>query len=84
MQKLSAWSLERGSRRPGFRRCGEHEFPGEEFRDFVALLYLKACLVERNGHAFGDVQILEFGPDTAVDDIVRGLVAAQPDVVGFS
>jgi radical SAM superfamily enzyme YgiQ (UPF0313 family) len=50
----------------------------------LALLYLKACLVERNGHAFGDVQILEFGPDTAVDEIVRDLVAAEPDVVGFS
>lgn len=50
----------------------------------LALLYLKACLVERDGRAFDEVRILEFGPDTAVDEMVRDLLAVEPAIVGLS
>jgi len=50
----------------------------------LALLYLKACLVERDSRALDEVRILEFGPDTAVDEMVREVLATEPGVVGLS
>ena len=50
----------------------------------LALLYLKAYLVERKGHDARDITILEYGQDSAVDDIVNGIVASEPDVLGLS
>lgn len=50
----------------------------------LALLYLKACLVEREGHAVDDVRVLEFGPKAPVGEIVGAMVDAGPDVLGLS
>jgi anaerobic magnesium-protoporphyrin IX monomethyl ester cyclase len=50
----------------------------------LALLYLKAYLVERQGHPFEDVPILEFDRDCDHERIARDLLAAEPDVLGLS
>ena len=50
----------------------------------LGLLYLKACLVERAGHAADDVRILEFDPKTTVDEMVREILAAAPEILGLS
>lgn len=50
----------------------------------LSLLYLKACLVERHGHARDQVDILEFPPGVDADTVVARLLATEPDVVGFS
>jgi radical SAM superfamily enzyme YgiQ (UPF0313 family) len=55
-------------------------------RSFIplSLLYLKAFLVEQQGHAAGDVDILEFHGESPHDEIVAALAAGAPDVIGFS
>ena len=50
----------------------------------LALLYLKACLVEQKGVPDEDVIILEFGPDSPDDQIADQVLAADADVVAFS
>ena len=50
----------------------------------LALLYLKACLVEQKGFRDEDVTILEFGPDAAAEQIADAVVAAGADIVAFS
>jgi radical SAM superfamily enzyme YgiQ (UPF0313 family) len=50
----------------------------------LALLYLKACLVEQKGFADEDVTILEFGPDASAEEIAGQVVATRADVIAFS
>ena len=50
----------------------------------LALLYLKAWLVEREGLPRDAVAILEFTKESSRDDIVGDILAAEPDVVGLS
>ena len=50
----------------------------------LALLYLKAYLVERDGFAFDDVAILEFTSESDPEAIASQILAAAPDVVGLS
>ena len=50
----------------------------------LALLYLKAYLVERLGPGAGEVVILEFPADTASNAIAEAILASAPDVVGLS
>jgi len=50
----------------------------------LALLYLKAYVVERGGHAFEDVAILEFTQVVLHEDMVQQVLATTPDVVGLS
>jgi radical SAM superfamily enzyme YgiQ (UPF0313 family) len=50
----------------------------------LALLYLKACLVDQKGLPDEDVTILEFGPDASAEEIASRVVATQADVVAFS
>jgi radical SAM superfamily enzyme YgiQ (UPF0313 family) len=50
----------------------------------LALLYLKAYLVERAGYDAGAIDILEYGREAPVDDIVRAILAGEPDVLGLS
>ena len=50
----------------------------------LALLYLRACLVEQQSMADEDVTILEFGPDDSADQISDAVVAAGADVIAFS
>ena len=50
----------------------------------LALLYLKAWLVEREGLPRDAVAILEFTKESSQEDIVASLLAAEPDIVGLS
>jgi anaerobic magnesium-protoporphyrin IX monomethyl ester cyclase len=50
----------------------------------LALLYLKAYLVETRGYQFQDVTIREFPSDAQSDDVASQILAGQPDVVGLS
>jgi radical SAM superfamily enzyme YgiQ (UPF0313 family) len=50
----------------------------------LALLYLKAALVERGGCRPEDVAIAEFDRDATVDTIVEAVLATAPDIVGLS
>ena len=50
----------------------------------LALLYLEAWLVEREGLPRDAVTILEFTKESSREDIVGDILAAQPDVVGLS
>ena len=50
----------------------------------LALLYLKACLVDLKGLPDEDVTILEFGPDASAEEIANQVVATHADVVAFS
>ncbi len=50
----------------------------------LALLYLKATLVEQHGHPFADVEIVELPPKTEPAALARQLADRNPDVVGLS
>jgi radical SAM superfamily enzyme YgiQ (UPF0313 family) len=50
----------------------------------LALLYLKACLVEQKGFGDEDVTILEFGPDATAEQIADAVVATNADIVALS
>ena len=50
----------------------------------LALLYLKAYLVEQNTLEAGDVQILEFTGSDTPEEITQRLLDCAPDVVGLS
>ncbi|MDZ4678489.1 MAG: radical SAM protein [Oligoflexia bacterium] len=50
----------------------------------LALLYLKAYLVEKKGHLESDVSILECHPATSVDEFVSDILKTKPKVVGLS
>jgi anaerobic magnesium-protoporphyrin IX monomethyl ester cyclase len=50
----------------------------------LALLYLKAYLVETMGYQFDDVTILEFPGDVRPENVASQILAGQPDVVGLS
>jgi radical SAM superfamily enzyme YgiQ (UPF0313 family) len=50
----------------------------------LALLYLKACLVEQKGLNDEDVLILEFGPDAPADQIADAILAADADLIALS
>ena len=50
----------------------------------LALLYLKAYLIERDGVAFDDVPILEFTRDSEHSAMVEQILATRPDVLGLS
>jgi anaerobic magnesium-protoporphyrin IX monomethyl ester cyclase len=50
----------------------------------LALLYLKAYLVEHAAQAADEVRILEFRQDSAREDMARQILAGEPAVVGFS
>lgn len=50
----------------------------------LALLYLKACLVEQKGHRDEDVRILEFGPSASVEQMSEAIAAQNADVVACS
>lgn len=50
----------------------------------LALLYLKAHLVEHGGLDAGDVTIAEFERATSGETIANAVLATSPDVVGFS
>jgi len=50
----------------------------------LALLYLKACLVEQKGHRDEDVSILEFGPASTAEQISEAVAATAPDIVALS
>jgi hypothetical protein len=50
----------------------------------LALLYLKAYVVERLGLRADDVAILEFPADTTSGEIAAAVLAPAPDVVGLS
>ena len=50
----------------------------------LALLYIKAYLVEQKLCAFDAVTIAEFNPGTTADEIVSTIVRDTPDVVGLS
>jgi anaerobic magnesium-protoporphyrin IX monomethyl ester cyclase len=55
-------------------------------RQFIplALLYLKAYLVERQGRDARHIEILEYDQDSPQDDIVQGILASEPDVLALS
>ena len=44
----------------------------------LALLYLKAYLVEKKGHLESDVSILECHPATSVDEFVSDILKTKP------
>lgn len=50
----------------------------------LALLYLKAYLVEREGMPAGDITIREFAPEVAAEHIAAEILSCEPDVVGLS
>lgn len=50
----------------------------------LALMYLKANLVERHGRAFDEVTIEELPPDGSPTDHATQVLAGAPDVVGLS
>lgn len=50
----------------------------------LALLYLKAYLVQRRGFPAGDIDIAEFASDANPDAIVERILEGEPDVVGLS
>jgi radical SAM superfamily enzyme YgiQ (UPF0313 family) len=50
----------------------------------LALMYLKANLVERHGHPFEDVTIEELAPKASTADHAAQVLAGAPDVVGLS
>jgi radical SAM superfamily enzyme YgiQ (UPF0313 family) len=50
----------------------------------LALLYLKAYLVEAMAYRFDDVTIREFPGDAQAEDVASQILAGQPDVVGLS
>lgn len=50
----------------------------------LALLYLKAFLVERRGHDAAGITMLEYDHASSRDEIVRDILASEPDVLGLS
>lgn len=50
----------------------------------LALLYLKAYLVQHEGLPAGAIDIAEFPPDTAADAVADRILQTEPDVVGLS
>ncbi|HZR25119.1 MAG TPA: radical SAM protein [Vicinamibacterales bacterium] len=50
----------------------------------LALLYLKAYLVEHDGVAADAITVLEFTPDDKTETIADRILATQPDIVGLS
>jgi len=50
----------------------------------LALLYLKAALVDHVDMAADDVTILEFGSKTTADELAAAIDASAPDVLGLS
>jgi len=50
----------------------------------LALLYLKAYLVETMAFKFDDVTIREFPGDAQSEDVASQILAGQPDIVGLS
>jgi anaerobic magnesium-protoporphyrin IX monomethyl ester cyclase len=50
----------------------------------LALLYLKAYLVEIMGYPFDDVTIREFPGNAQSENVASQILAGQPDVVGLS
>jgi radical SAM superfamily enzyme YgiQ (UPF0313 family) len=50
----------------------------------LALLYLKAVLVEREGFDPNAVSVLEFTGDANPESIAERVISTEPDVVGFS
>jgi radical SAM superfamily enzyme YgiQ (UPF0313 family) len=50
----------------------------------LALLYLKAYLVETMSYKFDDVTIQEFPGHAQSDDVASQILAGQPDVIGLS
>jgi anaerobic magnesium-protoporphyrin IX monomethyl ester cyclase len=50
----------------------------------LALLYLKAYLLEHGGFAGDHAPILEFTRESAHDEMVGAILATRPDVVGLS
>src|SRR5262245_15200863 len=50
----------------------------------LALLYLKAYLVQPMAYKFDDVTIREFPSDAQADEVASQILAGQPDIVGLS
>jgi len=50
----------------------------------LALLYLKACLVERHKCAEDDVTVVECGPEATEDEILDRVLANGASVIGMS
>src|SRR2546422_10918616 len=50
----------------------------------LALLYLKAYLVERRNYALAEVDILEFRKDSTEGEILDQILSTEADVVGLS
>lgn len=50
----------------------------------LALMYLKAYLVDRDGWNADDVSIVEFPPGAAASDVAAALLANDPAIVGLS
>jgi radical SAM superfamily enzyme YgiQ (UPF0313 family) len=50
----------------------------------LALLYLKACLVQQAGHAADTIDIAEFNPDVDQDTLVTRILSRDPEVIGLS
>lgn len=50
----------------------------------LALLYLKAYLVEKRASAAGDLQILEFTRSDSAEEIARRVLQTEPGTIGFS
>jgi radical SAM superfamily enzyme YgiQ (UPF0313 family) len=50
----------------------------------LALLYLKAYLVDREGHEADDVRIVEFERHASVEEIVRDIENTDPEILGLS
>jgi radical SAM superfamily enzyme YgiQ (UPF0313 family) len=50
----------------------------------LALLYLKAFLVERRGHPFEDVAVVELPRDADCDQVVDRILQEGPELVGLS
>jgi anaerobic magnesium-protoporphyrin IX monomethyl ester cyclase len=50
----------------------------------LALLYLKACLVEQRGCAFDDVATIAVPPACSPEELTRQVLETTPDIVGLS
>jgi anaerobic magnesium-protoporphyrin IX monomethyl ester cyclase len=50
----------------------------------LALMYLKAYLVQQQTLAAGDVRILEFSQSDSAEEIARRVLAGEPSIVGLS
>src|SRR6516162_2650567 len=50
----------------------------------LALLYLKAYLVEASAYRFDDVTIREFPDDAWAEDVASEILAGQPELIGLS